>query len=266
MMKHMAFVHEKVRAQREGGKHQKGSIIENEFGLDAMTIFEPFLRAYIPKLFNETPTINNLEVFQDIYCRRIQKLELLPMDIAQKFFGLGKGNKKEAKSLFKLYETHALKYCEIIVKELSNPSFNGFGQYIKGPILTNYSNGINFSNGLNAKFELENLPHSKIGPFGLFFAGIEKTFGISLGGEEENVNYFMDIFINSNALENFPPQQITLIFGLLFQFNLEFKKPDQKELCAFMNWNTLDTFRVHLSPYFLSTIYLMIIHQCSAVV
>jgi hypothetical protein len=74
----LPLIYPEVRNQKISDKHNKGEDIANCFGADAADIFEPFLRAYIPKLFNEYPTIKSYRNFISVYARRIQFLKILP--------------------------------------------------------------------------------------------------------------------------------------------------------------------------------------------
>jgi hypothetical protein len=63
----IAFVLPQVRQQRESEKLNRKKQIAKALGEDAANIFEPFCRAYIPKLFNESPAIDCLDVFERLF-------------------------------------------------------------------------------------------------------------------------------------------------------------------------------------------------------
>jgi hypothetical protein len=63
----MAFVISGVRQQKQGGHNPKRNLIAKEFGDDAIVIFEPFLRAIIPKIYNISPFWANSEFTNSHY-------------------------------------------------------------------------------------------------------------------------------------------------------------------------------------------------------
>ena len=283
------FVLPYVRGQRENeGKLTKKSQIIQAFGPDAGSVFEPFTRAYIPKFFNESPTIPTLTVFMELFAHRMeQPLRLmLSQDMTKylNFAGLGK-------SLYNNYEQFALSICEIVRDELTNPSFSGFGSYCAYPLLNRNTEAfyqpyvseakqLLLTAGTFSSYDTVDglifTPSFKQGKkqvyydgwFSYFFLCVEevsnKKMSLPVMFEkkstlEEMILFFKGLDYRQN--QKLVKQPILLLFAIINMLNIKHTPPTydvydptRKHLVPFMSLTDLATWQVHFHPLFIGTL------------
>jgi hypothetical protein len=257
------FILSTVRQQKNGQHCTKGSEIAEEFGHDALLYLEPFLRAYIPKMYNMYPMLTNSTTFSEKLILRVTSSLILPYEEIYRFLGFGIEKKKNlAQNLFSLYEQHCLLNCRLIYEELKNPSFQGFGLYSQAPLLLSSSTSISgfyYERSLEARTSFEDMMASSKGPFGLFFDYIQETFQID-PEVEQDLNPLIQLFKLKMKKETLPLYQpVILLFGVLHGLNRHYSK-DTHSICPFLKWKKIEEFRTTFNILYTSTI-LFVIHS-----
>jgi hypothetical protein len=291
----IAFVLPTVRQQRKSRRLQLRRPLA--FGEDAADIFEPFCRAYIPKLFNESPTIDCLEVFEQLFSNRMERpLRLMIAQEAQTFLRFGDKN-SIGRSLYNLYEQFTVNICAMIHSELTNPSFNGFLTYCPfaltnpnvqaffQPYVIEYKNlmltAATFCN-YDAVDGLVDFPAFKQGKkqlyhegwFTYFFLCVEeasnRTMSLNVMFDQKKTLDEMVIFFKSfdyRSNQKLVRQPFVLIFAVLNLLNHKYtpvndSNDSRKPLVPFLSWGNYQTWELHMHPLFIATIELIIFYTC----
>jgi hypothetical protein len=266
-MKKMSFVLSAVRQQKSGPKNLKGTAICTVFGEEASSYFEPFLRSYIPKLYNESPNIDCEETFKSVLTDRIIRMELLSRKNVEEFLCFGEKN-KISRCLYLSYEQHALINASLIYEELKNPSYNGFGHYYYRPLVSMYplSQSPICVQDVMAQNILVKLHQGKEGPFQSFIHYVYSEFPMFEGdeGPETVKNY---IHLMRSSLGGIDPekkyhelQPLMLLFGFLWRLNDKYSSPE-KQFCPFLEWDNFEDVKSFLNHLYCATIFHMIIYQ-----
>ena len=293
----ISFIIPKVRGQRTNDTTLKvKQALTERFGTDTANVFEPFCRAYIPKFFNESPTIDSLEVFNQLFAHRMEApLNLMLALEMMKYLKFMNGKSSIGSNLHHSYEQYALSVCISVEMELRNPSFDGFGSYSSYPLLNHSTDSFFHPYVTEAKTVMLNaacfssfdpsdglvpIPNFKQGKkqvhwegwFTYFFHCVEEVSNQKMSlpimfdkglKRDDMVAFFKTFDYRTN--QKLIRQPMLLLFAVLNLLNMKHtppnSDPDQIHFAPFMAWKLHTTWMLHINPLFVGTLQTIIFYQ-----